>query len=158
MRLVSPRHILLRHTGTPDGQPVSLADLDRAHAGRGWVRERALVGAAQPRLRHLGYHYVIQPSGVVDAGCSEREVGLGSAHAIQVALVGTGRYTAAQWASLRELLLGSRGHPDKPASTGLLGRLGLGLTAVQGRPGFEVAVWLAGGLAPLPAHLLREAA
>lgn len=57
------REIILHCTGTEYNQIVTLADVRRWHKARGW--------------RDIGYHYLIQQDGRIDAG---RDVKLQGAH------------------------------------------------------------------------------
>jgi len=63
-----PPGIIIHHSGTPSsvaGQPLTAAAIDQAHARRGWGR---LQGG---RVYHIGYHYVVQPTGQVESGRPE---------------------------------------------------------------------------------------
>lgn len=162
--------LILHCSASPNGRDDRAADIDRWHRERGFRRDPALIQHDNPTLRHIGYHYVIDVSGVVETGRSEREVGAHcqgyNAGSLGICLIGTDRYTAAQWQSLRDMLLGSRDRPDKPAPAGLLARHGLQPAAVHGHrefnphktcPGFDVRAFVAGGFEPLPDHLLLRA-
>lgn len=160
--------LILHCSASPNGRDDRAVDIDRWHRERGFRRDPALIQHDNPSLRCIGYHYVIDVSGVVETGRSEREAGAHcqgyNAGSLGICLIGTDRYTAAQWQSLRDMLLGSRDRPDKPAPAGLLARHGLQPAAVHGHrefnphktcPGFDVRAFVAGGFEPLPDHLLE---
>lgn len=139
---------------TPNGKRFTAANIDQWHKERGFRRDPSLIGYQQPKLLHIGYHFVIQIGGAVETGRSKREIG---AHAvghnttsIGICMIGTDRFTAAQWASLKALVESLckelpgikrvRGHNEVSAKT---------------CPGFSVAEWLANGMQPLANHLLK---
>lgn len=147
--------IILHCAATPNGRPHSAADIDRWHAERGFARSQLYVVRFNEHLRAIGYHFVIRIGGEVEAGRHMDEVG---AHArpwntgsIGICLIGTDRFTAAQWGSLRRLVhdLTARypaadviGHRDVPG-------------VAKSCPGFSVRDWIAGGMTAPAAHLLE---
>lgn len=160
--------VYLYATATPAGAWLLLDEIDRLERAAGALRrsdapltsaEPRLLGIryTQPRLRWLAAHYYVHPSGAVDQGRHACEIpGLPGipATALAVALVGSGRYTAAQWASLCVLLRGRPARGGYPAVPGVVeAPLPLG-----GLPGFDVAAWVAADYQPLPGHLLEEGA
>lgn len=147
--------IVLHHSATPDGRVTTVADIDRWHAERGFRRDDLYRLRLNPQLRAIGYHHVIYVNGAIASGRAHEEVGAHArghnANSIGVCLVGTDRFTPAQWASLRELVTLLREKFPGAAVAGH-GSLSGAHTAC---PGFSVADWLAGGMNPLvPEHLL----
>ena len=98
------------------GAPVALT---AAQVIDDWHRQRGFRRAAlddedlvpfNPLLPHIGYHYVIDIDGVVETGRGLDEVGAHAAGfnaaSIGICMVGTKRYTPAQWQALTGLLAG----------------------------------------------------
>lgn len=87
--------IVIHCSATPDGNArFGVAELDRMHRERGWKR--------------IGYHYVIEIDGAIRPGRPLDQVGAhvagSNAKSIGVCMIGTSRFTAAQWSSLRDLV------------------------------------------------------
>ena len=144
--------ILIGHTATPDGAFAFVRELDARDAAAGLRRDPQARERCNPELGSIGWHIVVYPNGAPASGRHLEEIGGAArgynAHSVQVALVGSERYTPAQWRMLRELaeILGKRfpgsafkGHGELP------GHEGAG-------PGFSVQAWLDGGLNPLWEH------
>ncbi len=139
--------------------PVQI--IDEWHAKRGFQRSSAARVRYNPSLRAIGYHYVIYRNGAISTGRDVTEIG---AHvtgynqkSLGVCLVGTDRYTPAQWASLADLVGALRkrypesrvtGHrdlsPDQNAN-GIVEKFEWLKTC----PGFDVAAWIEGGMNPV---------
>lgn len=148
--------LIIHCSATPNGRWTTVEDIDRWHGERGFARDPKLIGFNQPRLRHIGYHYVIYTTGAVVIGRSPREAGAHAsghnARSLGTCLVGTDKFTPEQWSILRrhvELaqkrypglrVIGHREvNPDKPC------------------PGFDVQAWLRGGMEPMREHVLEAA-
>ncbi len=160
--------LVIHCAATPDGEWFTAEDIDRWHAERGFERHDQLIGPHSPHLHHIGYHFVVLTSGAIACGRALDETG---AHArgynvrsIGTCLMGTERFTAAQWATLaahvravRQRWSGIRvvGHRDLSPDTD-----GDGTVEpdewLKTCPGFNVAAWLAADMAPLPDHLLPD--
>ena len=70
LRLGRPPGIIVHHSATPayaHGRLVTAAQIDEAHAHRGWGRTDR-----SGRVYHIGYHYVVLADGTVQAGRPER--------------------------------------------------------------------------------------
>jgi N-acetylmuramoyl-L-alanine amidase len=130
--------IVIHCAATPNGQPFDAADIDAWHRERGW--------------KGIGYHYVVLLNGEVQTGRREAEVGAHAAgfnaRSLGICLIGTDRFTLAQWETLGKLvaLLKSRypgavvlGHRDLPR-------------VAKACPGFDVTTWLVRG--PQEGHIL----
>lgn len=148
--------LFIHCSATPNGRFHTAVDIDDWHRQRGFQRNPELIGGHAPHLRHIGYHFVIRLDGQVEFGRQLREVGAHvtghNTRSIGICLIGTDRFTSAQWRALRETVEELersvpnvryiRGHREVAAKT---------------CPGFRVADWLADGRAPLPQHLLLPA-
>ena len=140
--------------------------IDDWHVERGFKRSDEFRRRQNPGLKAIGYHYVIDRAGLVLTGRHQDEVG---AHAkgynqksIGICLVGTDRFSPAQWANLVHLVTAeiaritgfngpaNRFNPLSPAAAlRLAAARGI---AVHGHrelpdvhktcPGFDVAGWL----------------
>ena len=136
--------------------PVQI--IDEWHAKRGFARKPEARRRYNPGLRAIGYHYVIYRNGGISTGRDVEEFGAHVAgfnqKSLGVCLVGTDRYTPAQWASLADLVDALRkrypearvvGHrdlsPDQNAN-GIVEKFEWLKTC----PGFDVAAWLRGGM------------
>lgn len=128
--------------------------IDAWHKDRGFRRDYNWRVRWNPALDAIGYHYVIQTNGAVATGRSPGEIGAHAqghnATSLGICLVGTDRFSAAQWASLKalvELLLkqhpgiGVVGHRELPNVHKLC-------------PGFDVDAWRRAGFRELTEHLL----
>ena len=178
--------LVIHGSATPGGQPLAdghagatAADvIDRWHGARGIQRTVWARSAWRWPLAHIGYHWVIDLHGQLLEGRPPGEAGAHAsghnAHSLGICLVGgaerDARYTPAQWAALRRLVLeqcaafgikprfplypakggGVCGHRDLlPAAAGAAG-------CTTHCPGFDVGWWLANGLQPAPEHVLTE--
>lgn len=160
--------IVIHCSATPQGQQVTVYDIDRWHAERGFQRQPQAVAAFNPALKHIGYHYVIDLKGEAYTGRGVDEIGAHvaghNANSIGICMVGMKRFTAAQWAALRKLVIqlqanypGARicGHRDLSPDLN-------GDGVIEQRewlkdcPTFEVKNWLLGGMQPLADNLVRD--
>lgn len=163
--------IVIHCSATPNGRWITVEDIDRMHGERKppFMRNPRLVGANQPMLKHIGYHYVIYTTGPVVIGRGLNEIGAHAqghnANSIGICMFGTDKYSLPQWESLKKLVTGLReklpnvrivGHRDLSPDLdgdGLIERNEWTKTC----PGFDVATWLRGGMAPVPGHILEAA-
>lgn len=153
--------------GAPAAQTPVQA-IDGWHAKRGFKRSPAWRKIQNPGLGSIGYHFIVYTNGVVATGRHVDEVG---AHvqgfnqkSLGICMVGTDKFTAEQWASLRSLvgtlrktypdarLLGHRDLSPDQNKNGVVEPFEWLKTC----PGFDVASWSNGGMVPLPAHLQLE--
>jgi len=157
-------------SGTPGFRDPAM-EIDAWHAARGFRRDTYWRGRQNAALKAIGYHYVVARNGALFTGRHEDEPG---AHAegwnqpsLGICLVGTDRYTEPQWRALHALVGGlcaRLGIPAEPAALaeaagkrriirpGVCGHRDLPGVA-KACPGFDVAAWLAGGMAPLDGHV-----
>jgi N-acetylmuramoyl-L-alanine amidase len=138
------------------------------HQARGFRRDPDAAKRFNPGLTAIGYHYVIYVSGVVVTGRHPYEVGAHcagfNANSIGICMIGTDRFTAAQWASLTHLVntirsenpgLRVAGHRDMSPDQNKNGTVEP-FEWLKTCPGFDVSKWLAGGMVPLADHLCEE--
>ncbi len=158
--------IVVHCSASPNGRRVTLAEIDRWHKARGFRRDPRLIGANQPNLLHIGYHYVIEAAGPVTIGRGEREVGAHVAGfnraSIGICMVGIDAFAPAQWASLRGLVRGLKeryplarvcGHRDLSPDQDRDGIVEP-FEWLKTCPGFDVSTWFAGGMQPPLGHIL----
>lgn len=98
--------IVIHCAASPNGEWRTIADIDAMHAARGFRRDPKLIGYNAPDYPHVGYHYVIYTSGGAVSGRGIEEIGAHvkghNANSIGVYMVGTDRFTAEQWTTLRD--------------------------------------------------------
>lgn len=100
---------LFRRAGQPDVQtPVQV--LDEMHRARGFTRGEHWRARQNPALTSIGYHFVIYTGGAVATGRHIDEVGAHvrgfNARSIGVCMLGTDKFYADQWDTLRDWLCG----------------------------------------------------
>ncbi len=85
----SINRIIIHCTATREGEHHTVADIDRWHKERGFVRSEAPKDA---KYKHIGYHYVVYLDGSVHDGRTEEEKGAHclnyNAHSIGICYVG----------------------------------------------------------------------
>lgn len=158
--------LVIHCSATPDGEtlfrggrtPVEI--IDGWHRERGFRRGKLASARSNPTLGHIGYHYVIYRNGAIATGRGEDEVG---AHArgyndssLALCLIGTDRYTLAQWRSLKAWVEAQTQPQGRMAAryphARVVGHRDLPGVA-KACPGFDVATWRRGDMAPLVGHL-----
>lgn len=175
--------IVIHCAATPNGKDFKAKDIDNMHKARGFKRDRQMARSFNTELPHIGYHYVIEVDGNIAFGRHMEEVGAhvqgSNAKTIGVCMIGTDKFTAKQWASLKQLMtticntilgqslpadktlpklremgISIKGHrdysPDKNGDGVIDRRDWLKIC-----PGYSVAEWLAGGMEPVKAALLE---
>lgn len=148
-----------------NGRQSAAQVIDAGHKARGFARRAYNISKFNDHLHHIGYHYVIDIDGTVESGRHELEMGAHvkghNAHSIGICMVGTDHFTAAQWAALAELVrdLKARypqahicGHRDLSPDIDGDGTIEPS-EWLKICPGFTVADWLAGEMAPLAGHI-----
>lgn len=149
--------------------------MDVWHKARGFRRDPAAQRRCSPDLSCIGYHHVIYTNGAIANGRGYDEIGAHtSGHnkvSLGIAMVGMDRFSVAQWESLRGLiwaLTEQQGkYPARYPNARIVGHRDLspdtdGDGVVEPQewlktcPGFDVAAWRAGGMAPLVNHIFPE--
>lgn len=152
--MAKPPLIILHASGTPNGRWITIDDIDQWHQTRGKRRIAHWASAHQPHLASIGYHYVITTDGAVAEGRHHREPSDSAkgynSNSLSICLIGTNKFTAAQWDSLATLVADLRVHH----CTDVIGHRSL--DANKACPGFDVSRWLADGMRPRPDHLLES--
>lgn len=156
--------------GTPGFRDPAM-EIDDWHRQKDFRRETYWRARMNPRLPHIGYHYVIARNGAVFTGRHEEEIPAQAegwnAPALGLCLVGTDAFTTLQWRQLKATVEGVCKRLEIPlAPAQLTVREGRHLVlrpgvcghrdipgVVKSCPGFDVSRWLDGGLAPLPGHV-----
>jgi N-acetylmuramoyl-L-alanine amidase len=137
MRLIDT--IIVHCAATPNGKEFHAADIDRWHKERGF--------------RKIGYHWVIDLDGTVHAGRQESEIGAHAeghnADSIGICLIGTDKFTPAQWGALKSLVDEIKG--CYPTAKSVIGHRDIPGVHKE-CPGFSVAFWLIKG--PEREHIL----
>lgn len=173
------KNIVIHCSATQNGKPVSVEDLDSWHKARGFKRDPKLVKPGEPA--HIGYHFVILLDGRVVSCRGLDEVGSHvaghNAESVGICMVGgvdqhgttpaekaKGIFSAAQWAALERLVRDLRvkvggakvsGHRDLSPDLDKDGKVEP-FEWLKTCPGFEVSLWMAYGMKPLPGWTLEE--
>lgn len=160
--------IVIHCSATPNGRWTTVSDINLWHRARKFRRSGAARAAHQPMLDAIGYHWVIYTDGRRVPGRAAEELGAHAsgynAGSLSVCLVGTDRFTPAQWESLRTLVrelctqyripLDAADVKDPRGLRGVVGHRDLPGVA-KTCPGFSVRAWLLQGFSPLLDHLLQ---
>lgn len=149
------RAIVIHCSATPDGDDrFTIEDIDRWHREKGW--------------RKVGYHRVIHIDGSVHVGRKLKEIGAHVAgqnsHTVGVCMIGTRRFTLAQWGALANLVselrmlypnAWLRGHRDYSPDLD-----GDGIIEawefMKECPGFDVQEWILGAMQPPILHTVED--
>lgn len=130
--------------------------IDEWHAARQFHRAPNARARFNPGLAAIGYHYVLYINGAVATGRHHDEVGAHAEHfnraSIGLCLIGTDRFSVAQWSALTHLVANLRqrypearvvGHRDLP-------------NVHKACPGFDVSAWIARDMISDPDHTLES--
>lgn len=169
----SPNGVSLYQYKTPQRTVIKTPaqTIDVWHQERGFRRTGTQAQRFNPELKAIGYHLVIGLDGTLFTGRALEEIGAHAvghnAHSIGICLVGTDRFTSAQWQSLKNCVQHLCTQFSLPlveaqfSKNGLLVNQGIcghrDIPQVHKTcPGFAVADWLAQGLQTLPNHLVNQ--
>lgn len=104
------KHIIIHCAATPNGKPFTSADIDNMHKARGFKRDTQWVRVFTPALKHIGYHFVVGLDGMVYTGRHIEEVGAhvqgANSDSIGICMIGTDKFTQAQFDSLKKTVIG----------------------------------------------------
>lgn len=181
--------IVIHCAATPNGKPFTVADIDSMHGQPVYkngvmVRKHQFERGTQaarnfnPYLKYIGYHFVIETDGSIKTGRGLEEIGAhvqgSNAKSIGICMIGTDKFTQAQWMALRECLINLsskilgrtimtsdsmiqslanagisiKGHRDYSPDlngNGIIERT----EWTKVCPGFDVAKWIQAGLIPV---------
>lgn len=157
---------LARASESAGGPHSAAAIIDQWHQARDFKRSPEFAKTFNPSLKAIGYHYVIDVDGTVETGRHRDEVGAHvhdhNATSIGICLVGTDRFTAEQWVSLKAAIVnldvlynGPRicGHRDLSPDKNGDGKVTPNeFTKIC--PGFNVSDWLIDCMEPLKQALV----
>lgn len=176
-REISDINLIVIHcSATPNGRWTTAADIDGWHKTRGFSRDMSIAPHHEPALNHIGYHFLILTTGAVCCGRPLIETGShardNNGSSIGVCLVGTDRFSPAQWdalsANIRSLagtLACARGLKGQASTKSIEPPLRLLRDAgiqVRGHrdlgakkicPGFDVRGWIERGMRPHEDHV-----
>lgn len=145
---------------------------------RPFMRSRQWIKAFNPQFKHIGYHDFIEADGTLRSGRHLEEVGAHVAgnnqNSIGICLCGTDKFSLAQWQTLRQRIIKLaaiiQGKPILSADSALNAYRDMGISIKGHRdyspdlngngiiernewfktcPGFDVSVWIKGGMMPL---------
>jgi N-acetylmuramoyl-L-alanine amidase len=177
--------IVIHCAATPNGRDIKAAEIDAMHKARGFKRDSQAVRSFNPELKHIGYHFVIEVDGNLATGRGIEEIGAhvqgSNAKSIGICMIGTDRFSIAQWEALKQQLftlcenisgqafggnqakmlawfeqagIKIKGHRDYSPDLngdGIIQRN----EWIKTCPGFDVADWLAGAMLP-PADAIYD--
>lgn len=170
--------IVIHCAATPNGKAFTTLQLDAMHKVRGFKRDSQAVRNFNPALKSIGYHFVIGVDGTIETGRGIEEIGAhvqgSNAKSIGICMIGTDKFTRAQWMALRECLINLaskilgrtimsadsmlqsfkdagisiKGHRDYSPDLNGNGKIERN-EWLKVCPGFDVAEWIKGGLMPM---------
>jgi len=175
--------IVIHCAATPNGKPFKIADIDEMHRTRRFKRDTQAVRNLNPELKYIGYHFVIETDGSIRIGRGLEEVGAhvqgSNAKSVGICMVGTDKFSRAQWVSLRECLINIcgkilgrqimtadsmlqsfsdvginiKGHRDYSPDLNGNGKIERN-EWIKICPGFDVSQWIKGGMMPLESQIV----
>lgn len=170
--------IVLHCSATPDGKSLftgtagepgfrtPVQEIDGWHKARGFSRGMPWRLAQNRDLEAIGYHWVIYTNGAIATGRHLDEIGAHTnghnRRSVGVCMIGTERFTADQWASLKFLVEAMKlkyqdarvcGHRDLSPDANNDGVI-QPQEWLKTCPGFDVAAWRNAGMQPAPEHVL----
>lgn len=170
--------IVLHCSATPNGVAFNAADIDAWHKARGFKRDSQARRNFNPNLTSIGYHLVIDSDGKIETGRGLEEIGAhvqgSNARSIGICMVGTDKFSKAQWLALRQTIINLagtiKGTPIITSDAALDAYKTMGISIKGHRdyspdlngdgiiqrtewtktcPGFDVASWIKGGMMPI---------
>lgn len=175
--------IILHCAATPNGKSFTASDIDRMHKARKFKRDSQAVRNYNPELGSIGYHFIIGVDGSIETGRHPEEIGAhvqgSNAKTIGVCMIGTDKFTKAQWESLRtciinlSTLIQGKVHLTADGALNAFKDMGISIKGhrdyspdlngngiiertewIKTCPGFDVAKWIKGGMMPMEGHIL----
>lgn len=175
--------IIIHCAATPNGKDFRAKDIDAMHKARGFKRDTQASRNFNPDCKYIGYHYVITTDGHIEFGRGLEEVGAhvagNNSQTIGICMIGTDKFTAEQWESLRTCIINLssiiQNKPHATADGALNAFKDMGISILGHRdfspdhdkngiidfrdwlktcPGFDVKNWLKNGMMPVKDCLL----
>ncbi|MAK90443.1 MAG: N-acetylmuramoyl-L-alanine amidase [Oleibacter sp.] len=147
--------IIIHCADVPNGRGDTVEDINRWHRERGFTRDMSIAPEFNQDLQSIGYHYVIEVTGIIQSGRPLTESGAHvSGHnfnTVGICLIGRDQFTPDQWQSLRQLILDLRAL--LPAYTSVKGHREYNNNKTC--PGFDVRTYAAQDYFPEAAHILK---
>lgn len=157
--------LIIHCSASTNGFVFTAKDIDQWHKARGFHRDPNQIDSSYP-LAHIGYHYVIGVDGALELGRKLMEVGAHcqghNARSIGICLIGTDRFTLAQWHELERLvkqlmfkfdgIFHVKGHRDFSPDRNGDGKISPN-EYIKQCPSFNVLDWLKGKMQPLEQHI-----
>jgi N-acetyl-anhydromuramyl-L-alanine amidase AmpD len=187
-------HIIIHCAATPNGKNIRAKDIDTMHGAPVYkngmlVRKHLFQRDTQaarnfnPELKHIGYHYVITTDGHVEFGRGLEEVGAhvagNNSKTIGICMIGTDKFTAEQWESLRTCIINlssiiqNKPHATADGALNAFKDMGISIKGhrdyspdlngngiveqkewIKTCPGFSVSDWIKSGMMPMKECLL----
>ena len=177
------KHIIIHCAATPNGRAFTVEQIDSMHKQRGFKRNSQWVRNFNPKIAHVGYHFVIELDGTVKEGRHLEEIGAhvqgANSNSVGICMIGTDKFTLSQFNSLRQLMyrlsleitrrhttdtngtmiafkdfgISVKGHRDHSPDRNVTGIVER-TEWLKICPGFSVAEWIKGGMIPLESALL----
>jgi hypothetical protein len=178
------KKIIIHCSATPNGRRDTLSSIDAGHKARGFRRNSQYVRSHNPELKHIGYHRIILADGTRRTGRHLEEIGShvrgNNSDSIGVMMMGTDKFSEQQWIGLREEIMQLAREILNKKITSVEQCLNAlkeaGITIGGHRdfspdlngdgqvtrnewlkicPGFSVADWIKGGMAPMKNHIIE---
>lgn len=169
------KDIVIHCSATPNGKDIRARHIDEMHRQRNFKRDSQARRNFNPELPSIGYHFVITVDGYIETGRGIEEIGAhvqgSNAKSIGICLIGTDKYTPAQWEGLRTCLINLstiiQGVPHANVEGALNAYKDMGISIKGHRdyspdlngdgkitrnewiktcPGFDVSAWVKGGM------------
>jgi N-acetyl-anhydromuramyl-L-alanine amidase AmpD len=175
--------IVIHCAATPNGKDFRAKDIDAMHKARKFKRDTQAARNFNPELKHIGYHYVITTDGHIEFGRGLEEVGAhvagNNSKTIGICMIGTDKFTADQWESLRTCIINlssiiqNKPHATADGALNAFKDMGISIKGhrdyspdlngngiveqkewIKTCPGFSVSDWIKGGMMPVKECLL----
>jgi len=177
------KNIIIHCSATPNGKDFRARHIDEMHRQRSFKRDSQARRNFNPELGSIGYHFVITVGGYVETGRGLEEVGAhvqgNNTGSIGICMIGTDKYSAAQWETLRTCLINLstiiQGEPHATVEGALNAYKDMGISIkghrdyspdlngdgqitrnewIKDCPNFSVAEWINGSMMTIKANLL----
>lgn len=149
-------YIAIHEADTPSGKPFTAKDIDNWHVHNGWHRKPENMAKFNPDLKAIGYHFVIYLDGSVHTGRAEWEIPAAvqghNSDSVNICLIGSGRYTAAQWEALRGLV---KELQARYPGAKVMGHYQFDTAHGKTCPDFDVPRWLKNNMTPDKGNILE---